>query len=359
MFSHGGPGCRVWCRDGLPVLSLPHRSPYLCIMVVSLADSNDRTPTRNRRQGCGVRARYPSSSLGRRQARSLHARPMPAAVETFRKRAGLRMGTWSFDRATSARLRDLPAPLAYHPRMGNRGTASPPRLLDLQLAYNWARATLVDVVYPRRCAGCARRGRWLCEACDAALPRFAPPWCDRCGVPASVAPCRCADLPPAIAAVRSVAWFEGWLREAIIGFKYQGEWSRAEHLAAALLPALHDAGTVDAIVPVPLHPSRMRLRGYNQSELLARHAGAALRIPVQEVLVRRVATLQQVRLSADQRRHNVAGAFMLPDHIDIAGQRLVLIDDVVTTGSTLASCASVLRQGGAREVWAAALARER
>ncbi len=231
--------------------------------------------------------------------------------------------------------------------------------LDLRRALSSARSTLVEVVYPRRCAGCGRRGTWVCDACDAALLRFDAPWCDRCGVPVAIGPCRCADLSPSIDAVRAAAPFEGWLREAIIGFKYREEWSRAEHLAAVLLPALHGCGGFDALVPVPLHPGRLRQRGFNQSALLAHHAGAALGIPVREVLERLRATPQQVRLDAAQRRANVAGAFAVARAVDLNGQRLALVDDVITTGSTLAACAAALRSSGARHVCAATLARER
>ena len=252
-----------------------------------------------------------------------------------------------------------PVPLAYHLRMGNRVEPSSPRRLNLRPAWSATRAALVDIIYPRRCAGCGRRGRWVCEACDAALPRFAAPWCDRCGVPESVGPCRCAALPSAIDAARAAAPFEGWLREAIIGFKYGEEWSRAEHLATVLLPVLEECGGFDAVVPVPLHHSRLRQRGYNQSALLAHHVGEALGIPVRELLVRQRATPRQVGLDAAQRVANVAGAFAVPYDADVEGWRLVLIDDVVTTGSTLAACAAALRRGGADEVWAATLARER
>ncbi|MDP9363578.1 MAG: double zinc ribbon domain-containing protein, partial [Chloroflexota bacterium] len=142
-----------------------------------------------------------------------------------------------------------------------------------------AGVALVEVVYPRRCAGCGRRGMWVCADCDRALPRLAPPWCERCGVPGGAAACRCATLPPALGMVRSAAPFDGWLRRAVHAFKYQDERARADHLGDLLVEVVAGLGPVDGLVPVPLHPARQRRRGYNQSALLAQRAGAALSIP--------------------------------------------------------------------------------
>jgi ComF family protein len=158
--------------------------------------------------------------------------------------------------------------------------------------------------------------------------------------------------------VRSAATDEGWLRAAIRSFKYAGESARAEHLGALLVPLLADLSPFDALVPVPLHSKRERQRGFNQARLLARHAGAGLAIPVADALVRTRWTGQQVGLSADARRANVRGAFAVRPGQVVEGTRFVLIDDVLTTGSTLANCAESLLAAGASWVGAATLARE-
>ncbi|MEA2597985.1 MAG: hypothetical protein QOF01_4454 [Thermomicrobiales bacterium] len=217
---------------------------------------------------------------------------------------------------------------------------------------------IVETLYPRRCAGCGRRGEWVCRDCDAALGRFARPWCERCGAPPAQAACRCEDLPAGLAVVRSAATDDGWLRAAIRSFKYAGESARAVHLAGMLLPVLGDLPPFDALVPVPLHTKRERRRGYNQARLLANVAGRAATIPVGEMLVRSRPTDQQVGLDAEARRANVRGAFAIREGETVAGGRFVLVDDVLTTGSTLGNCADTLVAGGATWVGAVTLARE-
>lgn len=219
------------------------------------------------------------------------------------------------------------------------------------------KAFAVDFIYPKRCAGCGRRGGWLCHACDMATERFAPPWCQFCGVPTRFA-CRCASLPERVAQVRSVGPFDGWLRGAVIESKYHGEWSRLAELGPLLAVAIESLRPFDALVPVPLHPSRFRQRGFNQSLLLARHAANVLGVSVEDGLARMRRTDAQVRLTAEERRRNVQGAITTRPSSQIAGRTLVLIDDVITTGSTLAACAAALSEGGAEMIKAATFSRE-
>ncbi len=158
--------------------------------------------------------------------------------------------------------------------------------------------------------------------------------------------------------MRSVGPFDGWLRGAVVQFKYHGEWARAAHLGEPLAAAVAHLQGVDALVPVPLHSSRIRQRGFNQSLLLAQQAGGLLGIEVKEALIRTRRTDAQVSLGAEQRRANVAGAFAVQPHIQVAGLSVVLVDDVITTGATLSACAEVLISAGASSVKAASLARE-
>jgi ComF family protein len=114
----------------------------------------------------------------------------------------------------------------------------------------------------------------------------------------------------------------------------------------------------EALVPVPLHAARLRQRGFNQSLLLAQHAGRLLGIEVKDALIRTRRTDAQVNLGSEQRKINVAGAFAVQPRLPVAGLSVVLIDDVITTGSTLSACAKALRSAGATSVTAASLARE-
>jgi ComF family protein len=148
------------------------------------------------------------------------------------------------------------------------------------------------------------------------------------------------------------------LRGAIVQFKYHGEWARAVHLGEPLASTIALLHQVDALVPVPLHDSRLRQRGFNQSLLLAQEAGGLLGMDVKESLIRTRRTDAQVNLGAEERKANVTGAFAVQPNLPIAGLSVVLIDDVVTTGSTLSACADALVAAGAASVMAASLARE-
>jgi len=160
--------------------------------------------------------------------------------------------------------------------------------------------------------------------------------------------------------IRSVAYIEGPAREALHALKYHGRLVLAEPLGS--LMATHwrrYADPVDVVVPVPLHVTRLRERGYNQAALLAREMARQAGLPLDErTLTRQRATVSQVDLNAQQRKENVHAAFRCADG-RLAGQRVLLIDDVCTTGATLEACAAALYAGGAVHVQALTLARAR
>ncbi len=157
---------------------------------------------------------------------------------------------------------------------------------------------------------------------------------------------------------RSVAAYDGWLRSAILAFKYGEERARGHHLGVTLGGIVPSLGPIDGLVPVPLHITRLRERGFNQAALLARHASELTGVPVSNALTRTRATSQQVGLGAADRSSNVRDAFATIEGVLVAGRRFALIDDVYTTGSTLSACADALRRQGAREVVTLTLAWE-
>ncbi|MCA9877518.1 MAG: ComF family protein [Thermomicrobiales bacterium] len=217
---------------------------------------------------------------------------------------------------------------------------------------------VLDVVYPRRCAGCGKRGTWLCPQCEAGDACFSGALCAPCGVPVARGACQCHELPASIERVRSVGAYDGWLRGAVVQMKYHGEWARAGHLAPLLAQAAADMLPVDVLVPVPLHPARQKQRGFNQTEKLAAALAGETGLPVKRVLERTRRTAPQVGLDAAGRAANVRGAFGMVAGASVAGQTVLLVDDVITTGSTLGACAEVLVVAGATTVCVVTVARE-
>ena len=221
---------------------------------------------------------------------------------------------------------------------------------------------VLDSFFPRRCVGCGKVGEFVCPECLAKLPRLVRPLCPRCGRPqASGIVCpSCRQRQTEIDGIRSVFRFDDVIRKAIHELKYRnlkaispclGE-LLANYLSANPLPG-------EALVPVPLHPRRLKERGYNQSRLLTKELGRRVGLPVIEDCLIRVKQAQpQVRAAdVEERRRNVADAFACRDD-KVSGKQIILIDDVSTSGATLESCAAALKKEGATSVWGLTLARE-
>lgn len=205
-------------------------------------------------------------------------------------------------------------------------------------------AATIETVYPKVCAGCGMRGTWLCQYCVSTVPVAAQPIsCLRCGVPALGKRCACSDLDPLITRCRSAFVYDGWTATAVKALKYHGEWARAEHLAPFMVSELEAFAPITGLIPVPLHPSREKSRGYNQAAILAERLKLITGIPVLKVLERTRKTSSQTSLSGVERARNVSGCFRLIDSwAPPPGGRYVLIDDVRTTGATLNACAEAL-----------------
>jgi ComF family protein len=235
--------------------------------------------------------------------------------------------------------------------------------VDAALAARWLVEPVLAVVFPSACPACGRAlatpGRGpLCEPCWASLPRHQAGASCGCGLPllpGHTGPCgRCRRGRQPFAAGASLGPYEGALRVLVQQLKYHGRRRAAARVAALLVAdaaVVRLLATSDVIVPVPLHPRRLRERGYNQSALvaaeLARRAGVATG---DGVLVRRRDTPPQAGRSAAERRRNVDGAFAVRRRGAVAGRVVTVVDDVVTTGATARACAQALVSAGAAEV---------
>lgn len=229
-----------------------------------------------------------------------------------------------------------------------------------------------DLVYPRQCricgdVHCCKRFPFICRSCFEGVTRIVPPYCDICAMPfqgsmENVIQCpNCSGLKLYFDRVRSVMRFQGNVRRVIHELKYSHQlyWSRV--ISAWLLDNMSlvwSSTDVDIAMPVPLHPIRHRERGFNQAWLLLSTLGKKLNIPAyQHGLIRVRETENQTHLNRDERVLNLKDAFRVHDPKLITGKRVLLVDDVLTTGSTASECSRVLFEAGAISVLVFTLAR--
>lgn len=221
----------------------------------------------------------------------------------------------------------------------------------------------MKLVFPDVCAGCGVSGTWMCSYCALDTRRIdLATCCARCGFPAefrSEGCAHCAGWVDSQLNVRCAYEFVGPVRKMVHLLKYSGQFARAEWCAAEMTFLLAETGwDIDVVIPVPLSDKRRRRRGFNQAEEIARRLRDSSGDPLRVLRgVRRARhTAPQVGLTQHERMMNVANAFEPVDDLD--GLRVLLVDDVVTTGSTLQECSVACRAAGASSVRAIALARD-
>ena len=235
----------------------------------------------------------------------------------------------------------------------------------------FARAAL-DLVYPRSCLGCGgstgQKPGHVCWECASRLELVHPPFCRLCGDPVHgridrVYDCStCRRRRPPFVMARSALRYREPANRLVHGFKYGAMTCLAADLAVYLRACVSTHWqdlAIDAVTYVPLHATRERERGYNQAALLARDLAASLDgLPLlRRALVRVRPTSTQTNLSAAQRRANVHNAFRARNPDWLAGRRILLVDDVMTTGATVTECSRVLKEAGAVEVSVVTVAR--
>ena len=250
------------------------------------------------------------------------------------------------------------------------GTDPAPARSRFGQLFRGAVRTVVDLMLPPTCLACRKpvgAAGGLCPSCWTKMGFIERPYCERLGTPfphdtggALVSPSAIAD-PPAFERARAAARYSEIARELVHLLKYGDRLDLAAPLGRWMARAGADVlADADALVPVPLHWTRLWQRRFNQSALLARAVSAAGGIAVADhILARMRATPPQVGLARNERARNVQGAFAVPKaaRIDVKGRKLVVIDDVLTSGATANACANVLLRAGASRVDVLVLAR--
>lgn len=231
---------------------------------------------------------------------------------------------------------------------------------------------LLYIFFPNTCFCCGRdlphdNQSPLCRDCTIKLEPVCGLICQRCGLPLKSGGAHCFNCRGSKAAkykcsyIRSALCFNEPSRALIHAFKYE-KYIRIAKFFAPLMyktfkenPPFFEA---EALIPVPIHKSRLKQRGFNQAEILAKHLAVYCTLPCEDILIRKRKTESQTKLNRKQRQQNITDAFEIKKGAKIKGRAFILIDDVCTTGATLEECAKVLKAAGAREVLALTALRE-
>lgn len=223
-----------------------------------------------------------------------------------------------------------------------------------------AASSALEALMPMRCVSCDREGPYVCSSCEPSLPRLRGDRCRSCATPGPAGLCEtCAVYRPAYNRIIARYLMDGAVRVAVHDLKYRNLRAAAPELGRLMADSVRESRiAADVVIPVPIHRRRERQRGYNQSQHLASAVAKELELPVEDKLLRKVQdTEPQVTMPNDEeRRANLDGAFRCEGKL--TGSCVLLVDDVVTTGSTISACAEALKYSGASAVFGVSLARE-
>ncbi len=231
-----------------------------------------------------------------------------------------------------------------------------------------AKEFLLDILFPKKCANCGGEGSWLCEDCASLIEILESQYCPFCSHPGIVLDgktCASCRKNNKLAGLFCVASFENKVaRNLIYQFKYEPHLAKylAQPLSSLIITHLNllnkNALPEFLLVPIPLHKKKLKRRGFNQALELAKHLAIALGCESEEnVLVKNKETLPQMEMPKEKRFLNISGAFECRDTEKIKGKKIMLVDDVFTTGATMEECATQLLKAGAKEVWGVVIAR--
>ncbi|MEO7786904.1 MAG: ComF family protein [Sphingomicrobium sp.] len=232
--------------------------------------------------------------------------------------------------------------------------SSTPRWID---PLRWGRLVL-DLVLPPRCPACGEIVTDLhsfCAPCWTGLDFLGGSGCTTCGIPLEATDsgtcAGCLVTPPLIARTRAAVAYGEAARSLAIRLKYVRKVALAKAMARYMAPLLGELPAGALLTPVPLHRRRIAVRGFNQSLLIAREIGRLRGVAVAPRLLRRIKATPPLKgMSFSERRKTVAGAFAVRKQAEVADRTIVIIDDVLTTGSTAEACARALRRGGAARI---------
>lgn len=234
----------------------------------------------------------------------------------------------------------------------------------------------LSYIFPRFCVGCGIEGTWLCNVCEGDILEVKSQVCPQCGrlsesgfycqkcrfdvilvsQKGKKKPKKIYRRKPLQGIITAFYFEEGPMKEMIHNFKYNSVLEFKDIFSKEMAVKIKKS-QFDIITFTPLHPKRFSQRGYNQAEVLAKEVSSKTKIPCQNLLLKTRNTKRQVGLIGQKRRKNLKDVFRARKGIDISKKRIIIVDDVTTTGTTLNECARVLKTAGAKEIWGLVIAR--